>query len=136
MSSTNSDCTPVIPPGVKLSNVNFNPLFDKIVFPNPRPTTPFEPLVQSYYNEGTLEVSAVLLINSEANVPIIDVFFDSNTMSFYFAYNAPENPSSSFNAFQVTVSVPLGNKPSVITSYLVDEDPVGSRGTETTVQPV
>lgn len=135
MSTTDSDCNLQIPPGVELEKISFKNLFSGIKFPNPRPVTPFAPSVQAYYEKGVLEVSAVLLINAEAKIKGIKVYFDSKTTSFYFSYDAPEKESSSFNAYQVTVNMNLVNKPMVINSILWDEDPVGSRGIETIVQP-
>lgn len=125
------------PPGNQIATVTFNKLINKITFPNPRPSTPFPPLVQAYFEENTLQVSAVVLIDSNATINTIQVFFDGNQLepNLYIAYDAPEVSSANFIAYQVDFNLPLENQPKKINTVVWNEDPETSRGTITTVQP-
>lgn len=125
------------PPGNQIATVTFNKLINEITFPNPRPSTPFPPLVQAYFQKTTLQVSAVVLIDSNATINTIQVFFDGNQLepNLYIAYDAPEVSSANFIAYQVDFNLPLENQPKKINTVVWNEDPETSRGTITTVQP-
>jgi hypothetical protein len=144
MSTTNSACKPVIPNGIKIPTTSVKPFSDggnptQISFLNKRPNTPLPPLVQSFYNGENLQVCAVVFINVEANIDPrnINVYWDEDVLcpNFYISYDAAEAASSIFNAYQVNFNITLKNQPSTINTVVWDEDPIGSRGTITTVQP-
>ena len=127
----------------------------EITFDHDRPVTPLEPLVQANYviyntggdvNTVTIQVCAVVFINTSA-APCIQeygtmVYWNNNFAApeFFIAYNAPEATSKTFYAYEVHFEISHGTheaNPPIpeITTYLVDQDPVTSRGTKTTVQP-
>ncbi len=136
MTSTNSTGTIIVPPGKEISS-NFKSLDSVIEFTRARSTEPLQPLVQAYYENGILEVSAVAFIDASQNIESISVFYDNlqKTPTFYVTYTAPETEASEFMAYQVNFTVEMANKPEVIESFVWDEDPRTSRGTYTTVQP-
>lgn len=136
MSTTNSSGTPVLPPGEKIDS-NFVNLNSQINFTRPRPITPLSPLVQAYYENGVLQVCAVIFIDESLSIEEISVYYDNTqeTPVFYTAYNAPETTASKFNAYQVNFTVDLPQQPKTIETIVWDEDPTMSRGTTTTVQP-
>jgi len=136
MSTTNSTGTIVTPPGVEISS-DFKSLNSTIQFTRPRPTEPLPPLVEAYYENGNLEVSAVAFIDASQKIQLISVFYDDSleTPTFYITYTAPETQASDFMAYQVNFKIELANKPETIESFVWDEDPRLSRGTYTTVQP-
>ncbi|CAM4361341.1 hypothetical protein [Flavobacterium terrigena] len=135
MSTTNSSST-LVPPGVEISS-NFKSLNSVIEFTRPRPTEPLPPLVQAYYENGILEVSAVAFIDASQKLESISVFYDDSQdmPTFYVTYTAPETEAIKFMGYQVNFTIELSNKPEVIETFVWDEDPRTSRGTYTTVQP-
>lgn len=134
MSTTNSSGT-IVPPGVKISS-NFICLNSEIEFTRPRPTEPLPPLVQAFYENGTLEVSAVAFIDASEKIESIVVYYDDSqdVPRFYLTYNAPETEASKFIGYQVNFTIEFANQPELIESFVWDEDPRTSRGTYTTVQ--
>lgn len=139
MSTTDLKCTPVPPKGtiVEGSKV-LSPFSSPIVFPNARSNKPFPPIVQAYYNGTNLQVSAVVLIDAAAEIfDNITVYYDDTQSMprFYVTYNAPEAKASEFTLYQVDFTLDLEKQPLTIETIVWDEDPVGSRGTTTTVQP-
>ncbi len=136
MSTTNSSGTPVLPPG-KLIDSNFVNLNSQINFTRSRPTTPLSPLVQAYYENGVLQVCAVVFIDESLSIDKMSVYYDNSqkTPVFYTTYNAPETTASKFNAYQVNFTIDFAQQPSTIETIVWDEDPTMSRGTTTTVQP-
>lgn len=135
METTNSSGT-LVPPGVEISS-NFKPLDSVIEFTRSRSTEPLQPLVQAYYENGVLEVSAVAFIDASQNIDSFSVFYDSSQKNpnFYLTYTAPETEASKFNGYQINFTVEMRDKPEVIETFVWDEDPRTSRGTYTTVQP-
>lgn len=135
MTSTNSTSTVIVPPGKEISS-NFKSLDSVIEFTRARSTEPLQPLVQAYYENGILEVSAVAFIDASQNIESISVFYDDlqKTPTFHVTYTAPETEAAAFMGYQVNFTIELPNKPEVIETFLWDEDPRTSRGTYTTVQ--
>lgn len=144
MSTTNSECNTVIPNGTQIPTSSVIQLINQgvpvqISFMQSRPNAPLPPLVQSFYSEGKLQVCAVVFINIETKIDqnSISVFWnqDVECPNFYVSYDAPEVTSTTFLAYQVNFNLHLETQPSTINTVVWDEDPVGSRGTVTTVQP-
>lgn len=135
MTMTNSVST-LVPPGKKI-NSNFKSLNSVIGFTRARSNEPLQPLVQAYYENGQLQVSAVAFIDVAQDIQTIEVFYDNTQKqpTFYITYTAPETGASEFMAYQVNFTIELASKPEVIESFVWDEDPRTSRGTYTTVQP-
>ncbi|VXA95247.1 conserved hypothetical protein [Flavobacterium sp. 9AF] len=125
------------PPGNLVPEVSFSKLETNITFPNPRPSTPFPPLVQTYFENKQLQVNAVVLINSQAGINEIEIYYDANSTipNFYVTYDATEMPSTNFTLYQVNFSVSIDCQPETIQTVVWNEDPETSRGTITTVQP-
>ena len=136
MSTSNSNGPIATPPGVEISS-DFKSLNSTIQFTRPRPTEPLPPLVEAYYENGVLEVSAVAFIDASQKIQIINVFYDETQVSptFYITYTAPETEAIEFMGYQVNFKIELANKPEIIETFVWDEDPRTSRGTYTTVQP-
>ncbi len=136
MSTTNSTGPIVPPPGVEISS-DFKSLNSVIEFTRPRPTEPLPPLVQAYYENGVLEVSAVAFIDASQKIESISVFYDDSQdlPTFFVTYTAPETEASEFMGYQVNFTIKLSNQPELIETFVWDEDPRTSRGTYTTVQP-
>lgn len=136
MTSTNLTSTIIVPPGKEILS-NFKSLNSVIEFTRPRPTEPLQPLVQAYYENGVLEVSAVAFIDASQKIELISVFYDNSQSmpTFYLTYTAPDTEASKFMAYQVNFTIELSSKPEVIETFVWDEDPRTSRGTYTTVQP-
>ncbi len=140
-------------PNLPKNNVGTqNPI--EIQFDHNRPVRPLEPMVQADYsivnnggvNTVTIEVCAIVFINTESAGCIEEngtmVYWNNNFAApeFYIAYYAPEATSKTFYAYEVNFEISHGTNeanPPIpeITTYLVDQDPVTSRGTKTTVQP-
>lgn len=136
MASTNSTGTIIVPPGKEISS-NFTSLNSVISFTRARSTEPLQPLAEAYYENGTLEVSAVAFIDVAQSIEKITVFYDDlqKTPTFYIAYTAQDTEASEFMSYQVNFTVELPNKPETIETFVWNEDPRTSRGTYTTVQP-
>lgn len=134
MTSTNSTST-LVPPG-KIIASDFISLNSIIGFTRPRSTEPLQPLVQAYYQNGMLEVSAVAFIDASQQIESISVYYDDSqrTPNFYITYTAPETEASEFMAYQVNFTIEVSSQPEVIETFVWDEDPRTSRGTYTTVQ--
>lgn len=134
MSTTNSTGT-IVPPGKEITS-SFESLNSQIEFTRARSSEPLPPLAQAYYENGTLEVSAVAFIDADQNIESISVYYDDSQKmpNFYLTYNAAETEASQFTAYQVNFTVELQTKPDVIQTFVWDEDPRTSRGTYTTVQ--
>ena len=126
----------------------------EIEFEHNRPVRPLEPMVQADYNivnnDGvdtvTIQVCAIVFINTSAAMCIQEygtmVYWNNNFAApeFFIAYYALEATSKTFYAYEVNFEISHGTSDShpqipEITTYLVDQDPVISSGTKTTVQP-
>ncbi|WP_395058849.1 hypothetical protein [Flavobacterium sp.] len=144
MSTANSSIKPVLPPGTIIDGSIVTSLFSPVTFPNARSKKPFAPVVQAYYDSGkkNLQVSAVIFIDAAAVIPTplsnnIKVYYDNSQLlpTFNISYNNLEKEAKTFSVYQVNFNLSLENKPASIITFVWDEDPVTSRGTETTVQP-
>ncbi|WP_130734127.1 hypothetical protein [Flavobacterium sp. J27] len=127
----------IVPPGIQLEKVGFTKLEVNIAFPNARPSTPFPPLVQAYFESKALQVSAVVLIDANASIDAIQVYYEKNDImpNLYVTYDAPEESSANFSAYQVNFMLDISTQPKTIQTTVWNEDPETSRGTITTVQP-
>lgn len=139
MSTTNSSCKPILP-SITLIKSDSTEHGKTITFPNDRPITPFSPTVEAYFEEKKLQVSALVFIDAAANIESgsIKVYYNNTqeTPVFYIVYDAPESQATKFSMYQVNFEIILHKKPLTIQTFLWDSDPVGSRGTTTTVQPI
>jgi hypothetical protein len=154
MSTVNSTCTPVLPPGV--INVIDSPIKagSQIAFTNPRPTTPLPPLVQANLDATGqfINVCAIVFIDSSIPSPVSFTVYQNsitgvdgapNQIQFYICYDYAESTAINFNAYTINfASLPADVKGGIsvkgmnaIETFSWDSDPVTSRGTVTTVQP-
>lgn len=159
-----SSCEKTVKPaGVEVPKVLVSKLDFQIKFPNPRHDKPLPPTVQATINDSKeLEISIVVFVSENTNIDpdslcVIQDFSYTNNKTpfanFYVCYDIAPVPCSTFNLFQLTfnaINSPEGYTPNgilpkdmpipnildlkEIVSFLWDEDPVGSRGTVTTVQ--
>ncbi|MDI9308592.1 MAG: hypothetical protein QM535_00135 [Limnohabitans sp.] len=118
----------------KVETINTN---GPINFPHPRSTEPFPPIVQSYFEGTQLEVSAIILLpyGQQANFQSVTSNNNTKSLEFYINYLAAEKAVADFAVYQVTFYYPIAANPGTITTFVRDEDPVTSRGTQTSVQP-
>jgi hypothetical protein len=105
-------------------------------------TYPVAPLVSAkFYSPNgvlTLKIRATLYMNSDDTVPpIVQTPTESgNTLTMNYDYNFSEVTPETCDVYYIEVdytSETVGNI-SEIVSYMINEDPEGSRGTETIVQ--
>ncbi|GAL66875.1 hypothetical protein [Jejuia pallidilutea] len=111
---------------------------------NPSPQTTIKPLppanVTAVAHGTTITVTATVYIDAADNVTSIDVYatgslINGDTQGVYFDYNYREEIPNSL--FPYTFSFTIANPSKAIKnieSFLWDEDPIGSRGTKTTVE--
>lgn len=154
MSTENSTCTPVLPPGV--INVIDSPIKagSQITFANSRPTTPLPPLVQANLDKTGqfIMVCAIVFIDSSIPSPVSFTVYQNsiegvngapNQIQFYICYDYAESTATNFSAYTINfASLPASAAGGIavkgintIETFSWDSDPVTSRGTETTVQP-
>lgn len=128
MSAKNSNS--VLPPGILISS-SFSNLESQISFLRPRPTTPLQPLSQANDNDGLLQVSNVVFIDSSIKIDAFDVYYDDSGVmpTFYIVYEGPETQASEFNAYQINFELRVDPMPYEIQTVLWDKDPTTSRGT-------
>ncbi len=151
----------VKPAGIVINDVKVSRLEVQIDFPNPRHDKPLPPISQATVNKNNeLEISIVVFISKNTEIKgdeltVIQDFSYTNTQvpyaNFYVCYDIAPEPCATFNIFQLNFTAdPKGFIPNdtlpkglptpnlldlqEIVSFLWDEDPVGSRGTVTTVQ--
>lgn len=132
----------MLPPGTvfltKVTNLQKGALI------SPSPQTTVQPLppanVTAVENGTTITVTATVYIDAADDVTSLDVYItenliDGDTQGVYFDYNYIEEvPSAVYPyTFSVEIQDPTGAIKN-IESYLWDEDPEGSRGTETPVK--
>ncbi|THF51768.1 hypothetical protein E6C50_08400 [Flavobacterium supellecticarium] len=151
----------VKPAGIAITGVKVNRIETQIDFPNPRHDKPLPPISQATVNkDNELEISIVVFISANTAIKgdelkVIQDFSYTNDQvpyaNFYVCYDIAPEPCATFNIFQVNFTAdPKGYIPNAtlpkglpvpnllalqeIVTFLWDEDPVGSRGTVTTVQ--
>ncbi|GEM_PF-1182419 len=151
----------VKPAGIAINGVKVNRLEAQIDFPNPRHDKPLPPISQATVNKNNeLEISIVVFISKNTEIKgdelkVIQDFSYTNDQvpyaNFYVCYDIAPEPCATFNIFQLNfIADPKGYFPNAtlpkglpvpnllalqeIVTFLWDEDPVGSRGTVTTVQ--
>ncbi len=111
---------------------------------SPSTQTTIKPLppanVTAIENGTTISITATVYIDAADNVSSLDIYvtdslIGGDTQGVYFDYNYMEEiPVSLYPyTFSFDIQDPTGAIQK-IESYLWDEDPVGSRGTETEVQ--
>ena len=153
------------PAGITLPGVEVIALNYQITFPNEGHNKPMPPIAQATIidlKDSTKEmlISIVVLLSQNVNLElnnlsVIQDFSYTNDgapyANFYVCYESVPEPSSTFNLFQLNFNAdPNGYTPNTnspkkpipnlfdlteIVSFLWDEDPLGSRGTVTTVRP-
>jgi hypothetical protein len=144
-----------LPPNASLLTT-VTPTKGQIISPSPQTTVqPLPPTVSAQFNEGftTITVQGTVLIDAGADISTLAIYQCPTTISrqgntpvatleLYTVYNYMEEvPTAVFPyAFSFEVNTPpppgSGNQPIVkVELFLWDEDPVGSRGTTTTVKP-
>ncbi|KAB1157427.1 hypothetical protein F7018_10910 [Tenacibaculum aiptasiae] len=163
-SQNGTDCSnKVIPEGIEIPITSFKVIEEEVKFSFPRDSRPLQPLVAAEATkEGILKsVSAIAFIDtsvkdiSDSHFKVIQDFSYTNDktpfLNFYICYDAKLTPERTFKVIRVNFDVDWSKytpnkahrpnktapKPSdikFITSFLWDEDPEGSRGTETTVK--
>ncbi|PXY40853.1 hypothetical protein DMB65_09735 [Flavobacterium cheongpyeongense] len=157
-----TSCVPIEKPaGIKIKGVKVKRLGYRIKFPNPRHKKPLPPIAQVTINKKhKMQISIVVFISKKAKVTpkqltVIQDFSYTNDetpyANFYVCYNVAPEPCSKFDVFQLNfkanpkdythngilpkdLPIPDLLKLKEIVCFLWDEDPIGSRGTVTTVQ--
>ncbi|WP_445457017.1 hypothetical protein [Flavobacterium sp. HNIBRBA15423] len=152
----------VKPAGIEIKEVKVNNLGFQISFPNPRHNKPLPTIAEVAINDNNeMEISIVVFVSKNTDISsddlcvIQDFSYTNDKMpyaNFYVCYDIAPEPCSAFNVFQLTfnaINSPEGYTPNgtlpvmpdpnildlkEIVSFLWDEDPVGSRGTVTTVK--
>jgi hypothetical protein len=149
----------VVPNGIQIPITSFEILQEGVQFSFPRDSRPLQPLVASdSTKDGVLSgVSAIAFIDStvknisEEHFTVIQDFSYTNIeeafLNFYICYDAKLTADKTFNVVRINFDVdwnkytpnkaywpnklaPKPNDITFITSFLWDEDPEGSRGTE------
>lgn len=119
---------------------------------SPDGITPFAPLVTAKVIENnTILVRSILFVDKNATsvtfpstvtinretIPNPSVSATGNTLIYYFTYTLPELTPKDYNTWYTEQSYlfnPEANPITDVEVYLLDTDPVTSRGTRTTVQ--
>lgn len=113
---------------------------------SPDNATPFAPLITAKVDGSNILIRSILFVDQKAasvtfpaNVIINGTeqknpSLSGNTLTYYFTYNYTEETPSAYNTWYTEQSYP--NNPNItdVEVYLLDTDPVTSRGTRTTVQ--
>ena len=163
-SQNGTDCpNKVIPAGIEIPITSFKVIEEEVKFSFPRDSRPLQPLVAvEATKEGILKsVSAIAFIDtsvkdiSENHFKVIQDFSYTNDktpfLNFYICYDAKLTPERTFKVIRVNFDVdwnkytpnkaywpkkiaPKSSDITFITSFLWDEDPEGSRGTETVIR--
>lgn len=150
----NSPIEKIYPPGTPLHVTLSRDSVGKIKFPERTDRMLLSPLVEAYHvideitKEETILVRAVVFI---ARKETKDLDFDiyqncyidldgKPQLQFFIAYDLVETKETDFLVYEVAfnaAAIPYGPLSKIITiqTFLWDIDPVGSRGTVTTVQP-
>lgn len=139
-----------LPPGATYLTTINDPSKGSMITPSTQRTIkPLPPTVNAQYQEGEnmITVYAVVLIDQAVNIETLDIYQipaiidpESNmvTQPLYIVYEyAEEVPQGLYPynfTFQISSSSRIGEIAEV-EMYLWDEDPIGSRGTKTTVKP-
>lgn len=140
MSATND----LPPPGVVIQTQKVNPLTGEFSFGDSSPEImpPITKTAWSNNNGLNLEVTNVVLIDSSVSIDASDVaIYWNNSLLlpiFYIDYSAPSDSTNNYVAYEISFSIPYPNSdyiPPRVETILWDEDPRGSRGTVTGVQP-
>lgn len=157
-----SSCRQTVKPaGFEIKKVKVKSLGFQIEFPNPRHNRPLPPTTQATINENNeLEISIVVFVSKNTEIiadglcVIQDFSYTNNQIpyaNFYVCYDIAPESSATFDLFQLDfianpkdytpnmtlpIDLPIPNLLDLkeIVSFLWDEDPLGSRGTVTTVQ--
>lgn len=150
MSATNSNSDVLIkyPPGVCIENVNVNPI-GSVCFPDNKSKALLPPIVQANFkdNKEKIAVQAVVFIakDEQSNLSL-SIYQNSYVniegipqLQFFICYDMLETVAKEFNVYEVTfdadpISFDDFSEIKTIITFLWDVDPVGSRGTVTTVQ--
>ncbi len=155
MNTTNSKKTNLVstpPPGTSPLTVTLSDFLQgALIRPSTqRSTTPLSPIVDAQFSQDGRNIIVYAVILIDANVSInsnnLD-FFESPVIqnpdgtivkSLYAAYDYYEEIPEALVPYSFNFEIPAESRLGTINSielYLWDEDPVGSRGTKTTVKP-
>lgn len=142
------------PNSTKLTTVT--PTKGAIITPSTQTTVqPLPPTVSAQFNSGksTITVQGTVLIDAAATISTLDIYQGQTvvntdgqvpvvTLELYVVYNYTEEIPASLYPYDFNFQVPAdssaggeGNYIAKVELFLWDEDPVGSRGTTTTVKP-
>jgi len=100
--------------------------------------------LSAYYNSdySKITINVTVYIDSSVDVKSLDIYEFQNALSnspqksFCIVYDYKEEIPKSLNSYSFSFEIPSDNKSiKTIETCLWNEDPEGSRGTETTVRP-
>ncbi|MFT5862609.1 MAG: hypothetical protein ACI828_001258 [Flavobacteriales bacterium] len=117
-----------------------------------RTTKPLAPEVSAQFNKGEsyIIVQSTVLIDAAASIATLDIFQGpavtssdgAITIPVYVAYTYKEEIPVSLYPYSISFQIKSEGSSDILTSqvteveaFLWDEDPIGSRGTRTTVKP-
>nr|WP_315255102.1 hypothetical protein [uncultured Flavobacterium sp.] len=137
----------------KVNLGNFKPKFNgSIQFDHIRSKKPLPALVEAnrIANDNGINVSVVVFITDKCENPSITIQqmfaisnLGTNKLQFFIDYTYKEDKSKKFDIYELNFLAKEEKLPKGVTLkdidtvevFLVDTDPIGSRGTETSVQP-
>jgi len=158
MDTKSTTCNRISPPGEKIIQdyVKVKKLYSdpnghyptKITFTQKGTTTPLQPLVQAKYNKKTdcVDICAIVFIDADYNPQPFSVYqeyvknpkSENPQIKFYITYNLQETETANYDAYRISFPYPHGEIPpkdlNTIETFLLNIDPVISRGTTTTVE--
>ncbi|AYN05126.1 MULTISPECIES: hypothetical protein [unclassified Flavobacterium] len=150
MSTTNLNSEVLIkyPPGVCIESIDARPI-GSVSFPENRSKALLPPIVQASFenNKEKLVVQAVVFIAEDEQTDLCLSIYQNcyvniegiPQLQFFVCYDMVETVAKEFNVYEVTFyadPIPFDDFSQIktIVTFLWDVDPIGSRGTVTTVQ--
>jgi hypothetical protein len=146
MSTTNEKCTKGLPTGVVLIKTIDTLTKGAIISPSTQTTKiPLAPITTAEYNKALtkINVNVTVSINAADNVTSLYIYANpqitgAHTKQLYIVYDYSDVIPTSLYPYTFSFEIDAashGHTIKIVESYLCNEDPETSRGTETTVQP-
>jgi hypothetical protein len=135
MSTTDPETYPT---GATLLETINNPSKGVEVSPSTQTTTtPLAPVVTAVLKGGVITVDVTVYIDAKVSAESLLIYQNLNNPipKFYVVYNYKEEVPTSLFPYSFKFDIQTKGAPMpTIETFLWDSDPIGSRGTETTVQ--
>lgn len=146
MSTTNQTCTKELPTGAVLIKTIESLNKGALISPSTQTTKiPLDPILTAKYNNTltTITVNVTVYINSSDDVTSLEVYANpkitgSHTKQLYIVYDYSDVIPTDLYPYSFSFDIDSashGHTVKTIESFLWNEDPEGSRGTETKVLP-